>query len=83
MKHRKDPPGEKNIIGSRVVAIRKVKKMKQKEFLARLQTLGLDLSPTSLSRLEGQDRLVQDFEVLIIAKALEITVGHLLGEETE
>lgn len=83
MKHRKDPPGYKNIIGSRVVAIRKARKMKQKEFLARLQTLGLDLSPTSLSRLEGQDRLVQDFEVLIIAKALEITVGHLLGEETE
>jgi transcriptional regulator with XRE-family HTH domain len=83
MKHRKDPPGDKNIIGSRVVAIRKARKMKQKEFLARLQTLGLDLSPTSLSRLEGQDRLVQDFEVLIIAKALEITVGILLGEETE
>lgn len=83
MKHRKDPPGDKNIIGSRVVAIRKARKMKQKEFLARLQTLGLDLSPTSLSRLEGQDRLVQDFEVLIIAKALEITVGHLLGEEAE
>lgn len=83
MKHRKDPPGDKNIIGSRVVAIRKARKIKQKEFLARLQTLGLDLSPTSLSRLEGQDRLVQDFEVLIIAKALEITVGHLLGEETE
>jgi transcriptional regulator with XRE-family HTH domain len=83
MKHRKDPPGDKNIIGSRVVAIRKARKMKQKEFLARLQTLGLDLSPTSLSRLEGQDRLVQDYEVLIIAKALEITVGNLLGEETE
>lgn len=83
MKHRKDPPGDKNIIGSRVIAIRKARKMKQKEFLARLQTLGLDLSPTSLSRLEGQDRLVQDFEVLIIAKALEITVGNLLGEETE
>jgi transcriptional regulator with XRE-family HTH domain len=83
MKHRKDPPGDKNIIGSRVVAIRNARKMKQKEFLARLQTLGLDLSPTSLSRLEGQYRLVQDYEVLIIAKALEITVGHLLGEEAE
>lgn len=83
MKHRKEPPGDKNIIGSRVIAIRKNKGMKQREFLARLQTLGLDISPTSLSRLEGQYRLVQDFEVVIIAKALEISVGHLLGEETE
>lgn len=53
MKHRKEPPGDKNIIGVRVVAIRKAKGMKQKEFLARLQTAGLDISPTSLSRLEG------------------------------
>lgn len=83
MKHRQEPPGDKNIIGSRVVAIRKSKGIKQREFLARLQTLGLDISQTSLSRLEGQYRLVQDYEVLMIAKALEISVGYLLGEETE
>ncbi|MNE92742.1 hypothetical protein D3C81_1203610 [compost metagenome] len=57
--------------------------MKQKEFLARLQTLGLDISSTSLSRLEGQDRLVQDYEVVIIAKALDISVNTLLGEKDE
>jgi transcriptional regulator with XRE-family HTH domain len=80
MKHRQEPPGDKNIIGSRVVAIRKSKGIKQREFLARLQTLGLDISQTSLSRLEGQYRLVQDYEVVMIAKALEISVGVLLGE---
>lgn len=83
MKHRQEPPGDKNIIGSRVVAIRKSKGIKQREFLARLQTLGLDISQTSLSRLEGQYRLVQDYEVVMIAKALEVSVGCLLGEETE
>ncbi|MFB5676429.1 helix-turn-helix domain-containing protein [Paenibacillus terreus] len=83
MKHRKEPPGDKNIIGSRVIAIRRAKGMKQKEFLARLQTFGLDISPTSLSRLEGQYRLVQDYEIVIIAKALEISVGELLGEQPE
>lgn len=83
MKHRQEPPGNKNIIGSRVIAIRKSRGIKQREFLARLQTLGLDISQTSLSRLEGQDRLVQDYEVVMIAKALEIPVGYLLGEETE
>ncbi|MEK4110101.1 transcriptional regulator with XRE-family HTH domain [Paenibacillus sp. DS2363] len=81
MKHRQEPPGDKNIIGSRVVTIRKSKGIKQREFLARLQTLGLDISQTSLSRLEGQYRLVQDYEVVVIAKALEVSVGYLLGEE--
>lgn len=83
MKHRQEPPGDKNIIGSRVVTIRKSKGIKQREFLARLQTLGLDISQTSLSRLEGQYRLVQDYEVVVIAKALEVSVGYLLGEESE
>ncbi|RAW19323.1 XRE family transcriptional regulator [Paenibacillus taichungensis] len=81
MKHRQEPPGNKNIIGSRVVAIRKSKGIKQREFLARLQTLGLDISQTSLSRLEGQYRLVQDYEVVMIARALDVSVGYLLGEE--
>ena len=83
MKHRKEPPGDKNIIGTRVVALRKSKKMKQKEFLAKLQTVGPDISPTSLSRLEGQNRLVQDYEVVAIAKALEVSVRELLGEVSE
>jgi len=83
LKHRKEPLGDKNIIGARVVAIRKAKGMKQKEFLARLQTAGLDISPTSLSRLEGQNRLVQDYEVVAIAKALEVSLRELLGEGTD
>ena len=80
MKPRKDLPGDKNIIGSKVVAIRKARGIKQKDFLAMLQTLGMDISATSLSRLEGQYRLVQDYEVVIIAKALNISVEDLLNQ---
>ncbi len=79
MKPRNSPPGNKNIIGTKVVVIRKAKKIKQKDFLAKLQTLGMDISATSLSRLEGQYRLVQDYEVVIVAKALDITVEELLN----
>ena len=78
MKPRKDPPGDKNIIGAKVVAIRQKKHIKQKDFLAKLQTLGMDISATSLSRLEGQYRLVQDYEVVAIAKALDVSVEDLL-----
>lgn len=81
MKPRQSPPGHKNIIGKKVVSIRTTRNIKQKEFLAKLQTLGMDISPTSLSRLEGQYRLVQDYEVVILAKALDITVEELLKQE--
>ena len=81
MKSRRKPLGAKNIIGAKVIAIRNERGVKQKDFLAQLQVLGMDISATSLSRLEGQYRLVQDYEVVIIAKALGIDVRELLGIE--
>ena len=78
MKPRQNPPGDKNIIGEKVVAIRTERGIKQKDFLAQLQVLGMDISATSLSRLEGQYRLVQDYEVVILAKALGVEITELL-----
>jgi len=80
MKLRKDKLGNKNIIGSKIVKIRNARGIKQKDFLAQLQVLGLDISATSLSRIEGQHRLVQDFEVVILAQALGLTTDELLGD---
>ena len=78
MKLRQQPAGNKNIIGAKVVALRSARGIKQKEFLAHLQVLGMNISATGLSRLEGQYRLVQDYEVVTISQALNITVGDLL-----
>lgn len=78
MKPRSGEPGSKNIVGCKVVELRKKRNIKQKDFLAQLQVLGMDISTTSLSRLEGQYRLVQDYEVVILAKALEVDVKDLL-----
>jgi hypothetical protein len=64
-----------------MVAVRKSKGLKQKDFLAKLQTPGLDISATSLSRPERQYRLVQDYEVKIIAKAHDTSVRELLGDD--
>ena len=77
MKHRQIV-GTKNIVGQKVYDIRKKKKLKQKDFLAKLQTLGMDISATSLSRLEGQQRLVQDYEIVILAQALDVSFEDLL-----
>ena len=78
MKPRKSEPGTKNIVGLKVVEMRKERGIKQKDFLAQLQIQGLDISPTSLSRLEGQYSLVQDYEVVALAKVLKITTDELL-----
>ena len=71
--------GDKNIVGAKVAKLRKSKKIKQKDFLRDIQLYGMDISATSLSRLEGQHRLVQDYEVVILAKVLEVDIEELLG----
>ena len=45
--------------------------------------MGMDISDTSMSRLEGQLRLVQDFEIPILAKALNVSLEWLLEQEEE
>ncbi len=81
MKPRQSPIGDKNIVGVKIARLRQEKGIKQKDFLAQLQTMGMDVSPTSLSRLEGQHRLVQDYEIVIIAKVLNVSYSVLLDED--
>lgn len=82
-KPRKTPPGNKNIVGAKVAKLRKEKNIKQKDLVAMLQIRGMDICDTSMSRLEGQTRLVQDFEVLILAETLGVTTQWLLSKEDE
>ena len=80
-KPRREPLGTRNIVGAKVTRLRKEKQMKQKELAAKLQSMGMDISESSLSRLECQERLVQDFELPILADVLGTTAADLLNNE--
>lgn len=79
MKPRKQQLGTKNIIGSKITALRMKYKLKQKDLLAKMQTLGADINPSSLSKLEGQTRPVSDIEVKILAEIFSVSADELLG----
>ncbi len=78
MRLRKQSLGDKNIIGEKVAKERKSKGMSQKDFLAKLQIKGIELSASGLSKLEGQLRLVTDKELVAIAAALKVSTDDLL-----
>ncbi len=78
MRLRKQELGNRNIIGARVEAKRKELGMKQKDFLAQLQVAGMDINASGLSKLEGQIRSVLDYELVIIAKVLNVSLEWLL-----
>ena len=78
---RKQELGDRNIVGARIEMKRKELGMKQKDFLARLQVEGMDINASALSKLEGQVRGVFDYELVIIARVLGVSLNWLLGIE--
>ena len=78
MRIRKQELGTRNMIGANVEHVRKQKGMKQKDLLTQLQIRGVDLNSSGLSKLEGQIRLVTDFELVAIAEVLGVSIDSLL-----
>ena len=70
----------RNMIGRRVETLRKTRGIKQKDFIARLQVAGLDINPTSYSKLEGQLRSATDREIYAIAKVLNVPIEALFED---
>ncbi len=81
MKPRKLELGNKNIVGARVTLARNRKDMKQKDLLAKLQLMGIEISTPALSLLEGQKRPVSDIELKALSEILSVSVDWLLGKE--
>ena len=77
MKTRKVKVGDRNLVGQNIARLRISKGIKQKDFIARLQTMGVDMNPTSYSKLEGQFRIATDREVFFIAKLLDVDINEL------
>lgn len=80
MKNRQKPLGDKNIIGKKIEMMRKEKNISQKELLSRLQVYGTDISPSTLSKIEGQIRKVTDIEALAFSRVLDVSVSELIEQ---
>ena len=76
---------DKNIVGSCVRKARKIAKpqITQLDLVARLQSLGLSIDQSTLSKIENGQRPVTDIEVAALAKALRVSVSWLLDEANQ
>ena len=77
MKVRKQAYGTTNMVGKNIERLRKERGIKQKDFIAQIQTMGCDMNPTSYSKLEGQVRIATDVEIYTIAKLLGVAMEDL------
>lgn len=77
LKIRRADYGNNNIVGKNIEVLRKQKGIKQKDFISKMQTLGIDINPTSYSKLEGQHRIATDKELYVIARILDVNIDKL------
>lgn len=80
LKIRKREYGDSNLVGRNIEKLRRERGIKQKDFISKLQVAGLDINPTSYSKLEGQIRIATDKEILIIARVLEVDIEKLFDD---
>lgn len=68
----------KNIIGSKIKALRKEIGLTQKGLAEKLQLEGHDFSALTILRIEQGTRFVPDYEIVILANFFGITTDELL-----
>ena len=62
----------KNISGNKLKELRKDAKMSQQDLAEKLQLEGIDLTSKEISKIETNNRLVQDFELFAFAKIFKV-----------
>lgn len=73
------PEGRANSAGVRLRQRREALGLSQEQLAARAQLEGLNITQKTVSRIETGDRVVPDYELPVLARALGVTVDWLLG----
>lgn len=74
-----DYHGKKNCAGDRIREARVKQRLSQSAVAARLQVEGVIMERDSLSRIEIGTRFVADYELVVFARVLNVSVLWLLG----
>lgn len=76
-----DYNGRKNLCGDRVREARQKQRISQSDLAARLQIEGVILERDSVSRIESGTRFVTDYELMTLAKVLNVDIKWLIYSE--
>ncbi|MBQ9066891.1 MAG: helix-turn-helix transcriptional regulator [Clostridia bacterium] len=83
MRIREQSRGTKNLCGRKIEELRREKGILQKEMLESLALQGVVMTAPVLSKIEGQHRTLNDYELLAIANTLDVSIDDLLGRTGE
>lgn len=76
-----DYHGKKNLCGDRIHQARTTQRMSQSDLAARMQVNGVSIEREAISKIETGDRFVTDYELVVFAKVLGVTMDWLIDEQ--
>ena len=76
-----DFDGKKNISGDRIHQARTAMRLSQADLAARMQVNGVTIEREAISKIETGDRFVNDYELMIFAKVLSVSLEWLTEQE--
>ena len=69
--------GTRNLLGPGIAYIRAKQGLSQKDLLVRIELLGGCMAQTKLSRIERGNTILQDYDLIVIAAALRVSLDEI------
>ena len=73
--------GKRNISGERIHQRRTTLRFSQADLAARMQVRGVTIEREAISKIETGDRFVTDYEFIVFAEVLGVSMEWLAGKE--
>lgn len=70
--------GEKNLISSRLIELRKQQNLSQRDLAHKLQLAGYDMDKNVITRIETNKRYVTDIELRAFSEVLGVSYAFLI-----
>ena len=73
--------GEKNLISSRLIELRRQQGISQRDLAHKLQLAGYDMDKNVITRIETNKRYVTDIELRALSQVLGVSYAYLIDGE--
>lgn len=73
--------GKKNLISQRLIALRKLHHLSQRDLAHKLQLAGYDIDKNVITRIETNKRYVTDIELKAFATLFQVSYDYLIDDK--
>ena len=70
--------GDKNLIGQRLIKLRQIHGLSQRDLARKLQLAGYDIDKNVITRIETNKRYVSDIEIKAFASVFDVSYDFLI-----